>query len=134
MPNLNVYLVEGYSTEQKTALLHRMTDAVVDTIGAPKESVRIFLVELARAHICVGGITLLEDEAAGRPVGPGGPTVHAMLIAGRNAAQKEALIGGLSRAIEEALAIPADPVRIMIFDVPNTDFGMRGVTAKSLGR
>lgn len=131
MPNLNVYLVEGYSAEQKAALLQRMTDAVVTSIAAPRESVRIFLIELPRAHICVGGVTL---ELAAMSDHPGGPTVHVFLIAGRSDAQKEALIGGLTRAIDDTLAIPADPVRIMIFDVANTDFGMKGVTAKSLGR
>ena len=128
MPNLNVYLVEGFAPERKTALLKRMTDAVVATIGAPREAVRIFLIELARAHVCVGGVTLLEADL------PGGPTVHALLVAGRSEAQKEALIGGLTRAIEETLDVPADPVRIMILDIANTDFGMKGVTARSLGR
>ena len=92
MPNLNVYLVEGFAPERKTALLKRMTDAIVTTIGAPREAVRIFLIELARAHVCVGGVTLLEADL------PGGPTVHALLVAGRSEAQKEALIGGLTRA------------------------------------
>lgn len=134
MPNLNVYLVEGFSTGQKAGLLQRLTDAVVDSIGAPKSSVRIFLIELPKAHICVGGTTLLAEEQAGRAGMPGGPTVHAFLIAGRTEAQKAALIAALTRAIEEATGIPAEPVRIMIFDVANTDFGMQGVTAKSLGR
>jgi 4-oxalocrotonate tautomerase len=128
MPNLNVYLVEGFAPERKTALLKRMTDAIVTTIGAPREAVRIFLIELARAHVCVGGVTLLEADL------PGGPTVHALLVAGRSEAQKEALIGGLTRAIEETLDVPAEPVRIMILDIANTDFGMQGVTARSLGR
>ena len=128
MPNLNVYLVEGFAPERKTALLKRMTDAIVTTIGAPREAVRIFLIELARAHVCVGGVTLLEADL------PGGPTGHALLVAGRSDAQKEALIGGLTRAIEETLDVPADPVRIMILDIANTDFGMQGVTARSLGR
>ena len=128
MPNLNVYLVEGFAPERKTALLKRMTDAIVTTIGAPREAVRIFLIELARAHVCVGGVTLLEADL------PGGPTVHALLVAGRSEAQKEALIGGLTRAIEETLDVPAEPVRIMILDIANTDFGMQGVTARSLCR
>ncbi len=128
MPNLNVYLVEGFSAERKTALLKRMTDAVVTAISAPREAVRIFLIELARAHVCVGGVTLLEADL------PGGPTVHALLVAGRSEAQKEALISGLTHAIEEALEVPADPVRIMILDIASTDFGMKGVTARSLGR
>ena len=65
MPNLNVYLVEGFAPERKTALLKRMTDAIVTTIGAPREAVRIFLIELARAHVCVGGVTLLEADLPG---------------------------------------------------------------------
>lgn len=131
MPNLNVYLVEGYDAARKEALLQRMTDAVVSSIAAPRESVRIFLIELPRAHICVGGVTLTAETMRAHP---GGPTVHVFLIAGRSDAQKEALIGSLTGVIDETLAIPADPVRIMIFDVANTDFGMKGFTAKSLGR
>ena len=50
MPNLNVYLLEGHSDAQKELLLARMTDAVVDSIAAPKASVRIFLIELPRTH------------------------------------------------------------------------------------
>lgn len=67
MPNLNVYLVEGYSEAQKETLLVRMTDAVVDSIAAPKASVRIFLIELPRAHICAGGVPWPpRRELAGR--------------------------------------------------------------------
>ncbi len=128
MPNLNVYVVEGFAAEQKAALLKGMTDAVVETIGAPRESVRIFLIELAKAHVCVGGELLSEAEQ------PGGPTVHALLIAGRTAAQKAALIAGLTRVIEETLQVPAAPVRVMILDVPNTDFGLGGLTALARGR
>lgn len=134
MPNLNIYLVEGFSVETKRDLLQRMTTAVVDSIAAPRESVRIFLIELPKAHICVGGETLLASEAAGHPAQPGGPTVHAMLIAGRSEAQKEALIVALSKAIVDVLDITVAPVRIMIFDVANTDFGMNGLTAKAQGR
>ena len=128
MPNLNIYVVEGFAAEQKTALLKGMTDAVVETIGAPRESVRIFLIELAKAHVCVGGTLLSELEQ------PGGPTVHALLIAGRTEAQKAALIDALTRAITETLDVPADPVRIMILDVPKTDFGLGGLTALARGR
>lgn len=134
MPNLNLYLPEGRTVGEKAELMRRMTEAVVASIGAPRQSVRLFLIELPKAHICVGGRTLLEEEAAGMPAQPGGPTVHVFLIAGRSEAQKEALITALSRAIVESLGIPVAPVRIMIFDVANTDFGMNGRTAKAEGR
>lgn len=128
MPNLNVYLTEGFTSQQKKALLQRMTDAVVDSISAPRASVRIFLIELAKSQICVGGRMLDEHEQHG------GPTVHALLVAGRSDAQKAALIGALTAVIDETLGVPAEPVRIMIIDIPSTDFGMHGVTAHSLGR
>ena len=128
MPNLNVYLTEGFSAAQKKALLHAMTTAVADSLGAPLAAVRIFLIELAKAHVCVGGQMLDEHPQHG------GPTVHALLVAGRTEAQKAALIARLTAAIEATLDVPAQPVRIMVLDVPNTDFGMAGVTAQSLGR
>lgn len=134
MPNLNIYLLEGYSIKQKSALFKQVTDVVETTLGAPKPSIRIFLIELSKAHVCVGGVTLLDEEKGGRADVHGGPTVHAFLIAGRSDAQKEAMIAGVTKAIEETLGIPSEPVRIMFFDIASTDFGMRGVTAKSLGR
>lgn len=130
MPNLNIYLVEGFRDEQKARLLRRVSEVVETSLAAPMASIRIFLIELPKAHICVGGETLATVADAG----PGGPTVHAFLIAGRSPAQKEAMIAGVTEAIEETLGIPAEPVRIMFFDIANNDFGMRGVTAKSLGR
>ena len=134
MPNLNLYLLEGRTVDEKAVLMQRMTEVVVSSIGAPRESVRLFLIELPKAHICVGGRTLLAEEAAGLPAQPGGPTVHVFLIAGRSEAQKEALITGLSRVIAETLGISVTPIRIMIFDVAKTDFGMNGRTAKAEGR
>ena len=55
--------------------------------------------------------------------------------AGETAA-RAATEGGSGEAgvIGEVLDIPAAPVRIMIFDVANTDFGMEGKTARAMGR
>ena len=132
MPNLNIYLLEGFSALTRRRLLTRMTDAVVETLGVPEVNIRLFLFELPRAQVCVGGVTL--DEMGEEAVQLAGPTVHAFLVAGRSDAQKQALIVGLSEVCQEVLEIPATPVRIMIVDVPNTSFGMQGRTAKSLGR
>mgnify|MGYP002148457600 CR=1 FL=1 len=134
MPNLNVYLPAGHSAAQKEALLTRMSAVVADSLAAPIASVRIFLVELPLDHVCVGGVTLAAEARAGGPVSPGGPTIHAFLVAGRSQEKKAALIAGVTQVVGDVLAIPPAPVRVMIFDVANTDFGMQGVTAKSLGR
>ena len=135
MPNLNVYLIEGYAADRKAELLRRMTDVVVTSLSAPKASVRIFLLEVPKAMVCVGGVTLQgAGDSGGADLALGGPTVQAFLVSGRSDAQKENLIAGLTNVVAETLSIPADPVRIMIFDIANTDFGLQGVTAKSLGR
>lgn len=135
MPNLNLYLVEGYSDTQKAHLFARLTDAVVDSLSAPRSAVRIFLIELQEKHISVGGTTLSQLREH-NPTGEinAGPTIQALLIAGRSEQQKAALIGSLTAAVGEVIDIPPDSIRIIVSDIPNTDFGMNGVTAKSLGR
>lgn len=128
MPNFNVYLLEGYSAEQQSTLLKGMTEVIVASLNAPPANVRIFLIELARAHVCVGGRLLSEADL------PGGPTVQGFLVAGRSEAQKEALIAGLTQTICATLGVAPEPVRIMLVDVPNSDFGIGGRTARALGR
>jgi 4-oxalocrotonate tautomerase family enzyme len=61
-------------------------------------------------------------------------SIVAILIAGRTPAQKTALIAALSETAASVLDTPLDAARVMIKDIPNTDFGIGGQTAKSLGR
>jgi 4-oxalocrotonate tautomerase len=56
------------------------------------------------------------------------------LIAGRSDAQKVRLIAALTEAAVTSLGVEPDAVRVIIKDVPNTDFGLAGKTAESLGR
>ena len=56
------------------------------------------------------------------------------LIAGRSDAQKAHLIAALTDAAVTALGVEPDAVCVIIKDVPNTDFGLAGKTAESLGR
>jgi 4-oxalocrotonate tautomerase len=60
--------------------------------------------------------------------------IQAFLIAGRTDEQKARLIAGLTDAAVNVLAIDKQQVRVIIKDIPNTDFGIGGVTAKALGR
>ncbi|MYK75251.1 MAG: 4-oxalocrotonate tautomerase, partial [Acidimicrobiaceae bacterium] len=39
MPLVNVHMAEGRSPEQKRALMDAITDAMVEHVGAPRESV-----------------------------------------------------------------------------------------------
>ncbi|AZV93485.1 2-hydroxymuconate tautomerase [Kerstersia gyiorum] len=62
------------------------------------------------------------------------PIIQVSLIQGRSEDQKAALIQALTDAAENSIGAPRDSVRVILLEVPNTDFGMGGRTAKSLGR
>jgi 4-oxalocrotonate tautomerase len=56
MPIVEITLVEGRDAEKKRALVKEVTDAVVSSIGAPIESVRVILREIPPQHFAVGGV------------------------------------------------------------------------------
>ncbi|MFM0059399.1 tautomerase family protein [Paraburkholderia phytofirmans] len=127
MPTLEVYLPDGHWPARKAQLIAGLTQATVKAIGAPAESVRILLSELPSHDFGSGGVSNANVRA---PL----LTIVAILIAGRTPAQKEALIAALSKTGADLLDTPLDAARVMIKDIPNTDFGIGGQTAKSLGR
>lgn len=46
MPIVNLQIMEGHDAQRKAALLRASSQAIVDSIGAPVQSVRIMLQEL----------------------------------------------------------------------------------------
>jgi 4-oxalocrotonate tautomerase len=69
MPLVQVFLASGRTDEQKKALLEAITDAVHSSIGAPVESVRVWITEVPPTEWMAGGV-LLADRRAG--TGSGG--------------------------------------------------------------
>jgi 4-oxalocrotonate tautomerase len=57
MPLIQVSLIEGRAPEVKRALIAEVTDAVVRTLDAPRETVRVILNEVPPEHWAVGGVT-----------------------------------------------------------------------------
>jgi 4-oxalocrotonate tautomerase len=55
MPIIQVNLMEGRSDELKEALIAALTEATVQSIGAPRESVRVLLNEMPKTHWGIGG-------------------------------------------------------------------------------
>ncbi|UED87885.1 2-hydroxymuconate tautomerase [Streptomyces profundus] len=62
MPLVEVTLVEGRPPEQLRALITRVTDAVEETIGAPRATVRVILREVPAAHWAAGDVTIEEKR------------------------------------------------------------------------
>ncbi len=55
MPYVTVKMLEGRTEEQKRALVEKVTAAVVETTGAPKEAVTIFIEEMSGNHYATAG-------------------------------------------------------------------------------
>lgn len=56
MPIIQIALIAGRTQEQKQAMYEAVTDAVQQTLGAPRESVRIMVTEIEPQHFAVAGV------------------------------------------------------------------------------
>ena len=55
MPYVTVKMLEGRTDDQKRALVEKVTDAVVETTGASKEAVTVFIEEMSKNHYATAG-------------------------------------------------------------------------------
>jgi 4-oxalocrotonate tautomerase len=56
MPLVEITMIEGRPKEKKVALIKKLTDAVEESIGAPRESIRVVIREVPPEHWGVGGV------------------------------------------------------------------------------
>ena len=63
MPILNVTLIEGRPPEKLRALISALTDAAVESLDAPKDSVRVILHQVPATHFAAGDVTVAERSA-----------------------------------------------------------------------
>jgi 4-oxalocrotonate tautomerase len=62
MPLIQVHLAAGRSDDQKQALLAAITDAVQRSVGAPVESIRVWITEFQPTEYMAGGSLLANRE------------------------------------------------------------------------
>ena len=60
MPYVTVKMLEGRTEEQKKALVEKVTAAVNETTGGPKENIVVFIEEMTKNHYAVGGERLSD--------------------------------------------------------------------------
>jgi 4-oxalocrotonate tautomerase len=63
MPLVNVHMASGRTAEEKRALMEAITAAVVDTVGAPIDSVRVWISEMADTDFMAAGEVLADKRA-----------------------------------------------------------------------
>lgn len=57
MPFAQVYLVEGRTEDQKRAVIEKVTQALIEAVGAPKENVRVWLTEVPKENWGIAGVS-----------------------------------------------------------------------------
>lgn len=56
MPLIEIHMLEGRTEEQKKALLESVTRAVRESIGAPVETIRVWIQEFSRPGYMAAGV------------------------------------------------------------------------------
>lgn len=62
MPLVEIHLLEGRTDEQKKALLTAVTSAVHDSIGAPLESIRVWVQEFSPRDYMIAGVLAADRK------------------------------------------------------------------------
>ena len=57
MPFAQIYMLEGGTAEQKKAVIEKVTQALVDAVGAPKEAVRVWIHEMPKENWGIAGVS-----------------------------------------------------------------------------
>lgn len=89
MPIIQVNMLEGRSTAQKRAMIAAVTDALVDSLGVKRESVRIMINEMQPEHFAVAGTSVGEQPLQQRGNGSAHAGNGAKVAAPRNAVSVE---------------------------------------------
>ena len=63
MPLVSVTMARGRSPEQKKAMLLAIIDAIVESIGAPRDSVRVWINEVENTDFLAGTEVLADKQA-----------------------------------------------------------------------
>ena len=60
MPFAQIYLLEGRTPEQKKAVIAKVTQALIEAVGAPAQTVRVWIHELPKENWGIGGVSAKE--------------------------------------------------------------------------
>jgi 4-oxalocrotonate tautomerase len=57
MPFAQIYMVEGRTEDQKRSVIEKVSSALVDATGAPKEAIRVWITEVPKTNWGIAGQT-----------------------------------------------------------------------------
>lgn len=56
MPFAQLYIMEGRTADQKRALIEKVTAAIVEAVGAPKDNVRVWIHDVPKENWGIAGV------------------------------------------------------------------------------
>ncbi len=60
MPLAHIYIMEGRTVEQKRAIIEKVTQALHEAVGAPKENVRVVIQEVLKTNWGIAGVSAAD--------------------------------------------------------------------------
>lgn len=57
MPFAQIYMLEGRTTKQKKAVIEKVTAALQEAVGAPKEAIRVWIHEMPKENWGIAGVS-----------------------------------------------------------------------------
>ncbi|MEW6695313.1 2-hydroxymuconate tautomerase [Tepidimonas thermarum] len=57
MPFAQIYMLEGRTPEQKKAVIEKVTQALQEATGAPKETIRVWIHEMPKENWGIAGVS-----------------------------------------------------------------------------
>jgi 4-oxalocrotonate tautomerase len=55
MPLAQIYLVEGRTEDEKRAVIEKVTQALHEAVGAPREAIRVLIQEIPKTNWGIAG-------------------------------------------------------------------------------
>jgi 4-oxalocrotonate tautomerase len=56
MPFAQIYIMEGRTAEQKKAAIEKVTQSLHESLGAPKETIRVLIHEMPKENWGIAGV------------------------------------------------------------------------------
>ena len=57
MPFAHIHLIEGRTEDQKRAVIEKVTQALVEAVGAPRENVRVLITDVPKENWGIAGLS-----------------------------------------------------------------------------
>jgi len=78
MPIAQIHMIEGRTEAQKQAVIEKVTQALVDAVGAPRDSVRVLIHDVPAENWGIAGTTA-KSRGRGKPAASSDPVVSLQL-------------------------------------------------------